>query len=56
MADSSDLFEECLENVLGILERKGFKTRLKSEARRKWIRQVYEWKDLLTVHFVHVEM
>ena len=41
MADSSEGFEEYLENVLCILEGKGFKIRLKSEqkkATRKLIR------------------
>ena len=50
MADSSEGFEECLENVLCILEGKGFKIRLKSE-QKKVIRQLYEGKDLLAVHF-----
>ena len=31
MAESSEEFEECLENVLCILEGKGFKIRSKSE-------------------------
>ena len=44
MADSS----EYLENVLCILEGKGFKIRLKQ---KKAIRQLYEAKDLLAVHF-----
>ena len=55
MADSSEGFEECLENVLCILEGKGFKIRLKSE-QKKVIRQLYEGKDLLAVHVVHFEM
>ena len=55
MADSSEGFEECLENVLCMLEGKGFKIRLKSE-RKKVIRQLYEWKDLLAVHVAHFEM
>ena len=56
MADSSEGSEECLENVLCILEEgKGFKIRLKSE-QEKAIRQLYEGKDLLAVHFVHFEM
>ena len=42
MADSKG-FEECLENVLCILEGKGFKIRLKSE-QKKAIRQLYEGK------------
>ena len=46
MADSSEGFEECLENVLCILEGKGFKMRLKKE----------EKKDLLAVHFVNFKM
>ena len=50
MADSSEGFEECLENVFCILEGKGFKIRLKSE-QKKAIRQLYEEKDLLAVHF-----
>ena len=50
MADSSEGLKECLENVLGILEGKGFKIRLRSE-QKKAIRQLYEGKDLLTVHF-----
>ena len=45
MADSSEGFEECLENVLCMLEGKGLKIRLKSE-QKKAIR-----KDLLAVHF-----
>ena len=48
-------FEECLENVLCILGGKGFKMRVKSE-QQKAIRQLYEWKDLLAVHFVHFEL
>ena len=55
MADSSEGFEECLENVLCMLEGKGFKIRLKSE-QKKVIRQLYEWKDLLAVHVAHFEM
>ena len=55
MADTSEGFEECLENVLCILEGKGFKIRLKSE-QKKVIRQLYEWKDLLAVHVAHFEM
>ena len=46
MADSSEGFEECLENVLCILEEKGFKMRLKSEQK----------KDLFAVHFVNFKM
>ena len=42
-------------NVLCILEGKGFEIRLKSE-QKKAIRQVYEWKDLLAVQFVHFEV
>ena len=53
MADSSEGFKEYLENVLCILERKGFKRRLKSE-QKKTIRQLYEGKDL-AVPFVHFE-
>ena len=55
MADSSEGFEECLENVLCILEGKGFKIRLKSE-QKKPIRQPYEGKGSLALHFVHFEM
>ena len=44
-----------MENVLCILEGKGFKISLKSE-QDKAIRQLYEGKDLLAVHFVHLEM
>ena len=44
-----------MENVLCILEGKGFKIRLKSE-QEKVIRKLYEGKDLLPVHFVHFEM
>ena len=44
------MFGECLENVLCILEGKGFKIRLKSE-QKKAMRQLYEGKDLLAVHF-----
>ena len=55
MADSSEVFEECLKNVLCILEGKGFKIRLMSE-QKKVIRQLYEGKDLLAVYFVHFEM
>ena len=50
MVDSSEGFKECLENVLRLLEGKGFKIRLKSE-QKKAIRQLYEGKDLLAVHF-----
>ena len=42
-------------NVLCILEGKGFEIRLKSE-QKKAIRQLYEWKDLLAVQFVHFEV
>ena len=49
MADSVE-FEECLDNMFCILEGKGFKIRLKSE-QKKAIRQLYEGKDLLAVHF-----
>ena len=45
MADSSERFEECLENVLSILEGKGFKIRLKSEQKKAI------GKDLLAIHF-----
>ena len=55
MADSSEGFEECLENVLCILEGKSFKIRLKSEQKNA-TRQLYEGKDLLAVSFVHFEM
>ena len=34
MADSSEEFEECLENLLCILEGKGFKIRLKIEQKK----------------------
>ena len=50
MTDSSEGFEECLENVLCILEGKGFKIRLKSE-QKQVIRQLYEGNILLAVHF-----
>ena len=50
MADISEGFEECLENVLRLLEGKDFKIRLKSE-QKKAIRKLYEGKDLLEVHF-----
>ena len=54
--DSSEVrLEECFENVLCILEGKGFKITLKSE-QKKGIRQLYEEKCLLAVHFVHFEM
>ena len=46
MADSSEGFEECLQNVLCILERKGFKIRLNSE-QEKAISHLYEGKALL---------
>ena len=46
MADSNEGFEKCLENVLCMLEGKGFKIILKSE-QKKAIRQLYEGKDLL---------
>ena len=49
-ADSSDGLEECLENVLYILEGKGFKIRLKSE-QRKAIRKLDKVKDMFVVHF-----
>ena len=55
MADSSEGFQECLENMLCILEEKGFKIKLKSE-QKKAIRQLYERKDLLAIYFVHLEM
>ena len=44
MADSSDGFEECLENVFSMLEGKGFKIRLMS-VQKKDIRQLYEGRD-----------
>ena len=55
MADSSEGFEECFENVLCILEGKSFKMRLKKEEKNE-IRQLYKGKDLGVVHFVHFEM
>ena len=55
MADSSERFEECLENVLCILEGKGFKIRLNSE-QKKAIKQLYKGKYFLAIHFVHFEM
>ena len=55
MADSSEGFEECLDNVFCILEGKGFKIRLKSE-QKKATRQLYAEKDLLALHFVHFKM
>ena len=55
LADSSEGFQECLENMLCILEEKGFKIKLKSE-QKKAIRQLYERKDLLAIYFVHLEM
>ena len=42
MADRSEGFEECLENVLCILG-EGFKIRLKSE-QKKALRQLHEGK------------
>ena len=50
MADSSMGFEDCLENMPCILKGKGFKIRLKSK-QKKAIRQLYEGKALLAVHF-----
>ena len=55
MADSSERFEECLENVLCVLEGRGFKISLKSE-QNKAITQLYKGKDLLAVDRAHFEM
>ena len=51
MADSREGFDECLENVVCILEGKGLKIRLKSE-QKKAIRQLYEGKDLLAPQYI----
>ena len=56
MVNTSEGFEECLENVLYILEGKDFIIRLKSEKKKAPIKQQYEGNDLLTVHFIHFEM
>ena len=48
MADSSEGFEDCLANVLCILEGKGFKISLKSK-QKKAMKQLIN--DLSPVHF-----
>ena len=48
IVDSSEGFEECLHNVLDMLEGQGFKINLKRE-QKKAIRQLHEGKDLLSV-------
>ena len=53
MGDSSESFEECLENVLCILDGKDFKLILKGE-QKKAIRQLYEG-NLMALHFVHLK-